>query len=145
MQKVARRIITLLSLFLISTIGLMALVYVEAQIELGCGTVSPKAICGTDNMLTENGRMGRNLFNSNCAACHKLYKKAVGPALKGVLQRNNYYSNEYFYTLITNEQELIDQNDEYSVSLRREYNFNFKHQFKLSNKEIEQLMEYLHD
>ena len=27
---------------------------------------------------------GKKLFNANCAACHKLNKKAVGPALKGV-------------------------------------------------------------
>jgi len=143
MQKVARRIITLLSLFLISTIELTAFVYVEAQIELGCGTVSPKAICGTESMLTENGRMGRDLFNSNCAACHKLYKRSIGPALKGVFQKNNYHSNEYFYTLITNEQKLIDQNDEYILSLRQEYNINYKHQFKLSDKEIERLLEYI--
>ena len=25
---------------------------------------------------------GKKLFNANCAACHKLNKKAVGPALK---------------------------------------------------------------
>jgi len=27
---------------------------------------------------------GKNLFNANCAACHRLDKKAVGPALSGV-------------------------------------------------------------
>ncbi|MGB0396476.1 MAG: c-type cytochrome, partial [Flavobacteriaceae bacterium] len=27
---------------------------------------------------------GKKLFNANCASCHKLNKKAVGPALKGV-------------------------------------------------------------
>ena len=27
---------------------------------------------------------GKNLFNSNCAACHQLNRKAVGPALSGV-------------------------------------------------------------
>jgi len=29
---------------------------------------------------------GKKLFNSNCAACHKLNKKAVGPALREYLQ-----------------------------------------------------------
>ena len=27
--------------------------------------------------------VGKKLFNANCAACHKLNKKAVGPALRG--------------------------------------------------------------
>jgi cytochrome c2 len=27
---------------------------------------------------------GKSLFNSQCAACHKLNRKLVGPALKGV-------------------------------------------------------------
>ena len=30
---------------------------------------------------------GKKLFNANCAACHKLNKKAVGPALKGVTSK----------------------------------------------------------
>ena len=30
---------------------------------------------------------GKSLFNMNCAACHKLNKRAVGPALAGVSQK----------------------------------------------------------
>ena len=30
---------------------------------------------------------GKSLFNANCAACHKLNKKAVGPALSGVTEK----------------------------------------------------------
>ncbi len=30
---------------------------------------------------------GKKLFNANCAACHKLNKRAVGPALRGVSEK----------------------------------------------------------
>ena len=36
---------------------------------------------------------GKKLFNANCAACHKLNKKAVGPALGVFLQ--NMIANGY--------------------------------------------------
>ena len=42
---------------------------------------------------------GKKLFNANCAACHKLNKKAVGPALKGVTSK---YEKEWLYSWIKN-------------------------------------------
>ena len=30
---------------------------------------------------------GKSLFNANCAACHQLNRKAVGPALSGVTEK----------------------------------------------------------
>ena len=42
---------------------------------------------------------GKKLFNANCAACHKLNKKAVGPALKGVSAK---YDKEWLYSWIKN-------------------------------------------
>lgn len=41
------------------------------------------AFCGTPN-LSENQEKGREIFNSNCAACHKLDAKSTGPALRGI-------------------------------------------------------------
>lgn len=39
--------------------------------------------CGTPN-LSEDQAKGKEVFNSNCAACHKLDAKSTGPALRGV-------------------------------------------------------------
>ncbi|NOQ91567.1 MAG: c-type cytochrome, partial [Flavobacteriaceae bacterium] len=30
---------------------------------------------------------GKKLYNANCAACHKLDKKLIGPALKGISEK----------------------------------------------------------
>jgi mono/diheme cytochrome c family protein len=45
----------------------------------------PVPFCGTSNpKLTENQYKGKEIFNSNCAACHKLDAKSTGPALRNV-------------------------------------------------------------
>ncbi|GAA0734892.1 hypothetical protein GCM10009430_49550 [Aquimarina litoralis] len=144
MQKVAVKIVFLLSVFLISTIGMMAFVYIDAQKSVGgCATEMPQPFCGTENMLTENGLRGRNVFNANCAACHKLYKKMTGPSLKGLVQKERYPSKEYFFEYIRNEQKLIDRNDKHALAINEEYNFGYKHHFELSDQEVEQLLEYI--
>ena len=40
---------------------------------------------------------GKSLFNANCAACHKLNKNLVGPALAGVSEK---YEKDWLYTWI---------------------------------------------
>lgn len=43
------------------------------------------SFCGTNNPpLTENQYNGKEIFNSNCAACHKLDAKSTGPALRNL-------------------------------------------------------------
>ena len=50
--------------------------------NLYCGTDEPLLICGTISSDTnENTRLGSAVFNSNCAACHRRYNDATGPAL----------------------------------------------------------------
>lgn len=59
---------------------------------------TPVPVCGTKYPeLTENQNKGKEIFNSNCAACHKLDAKSTGPALrstdslvlvKWILQKN---------------------------------------------------------
>jgi len=44
-------------------------------------------------------KKGKELFNSLCAACHKRYKKATGPALFGVKDR---LDKEWIYSWIKN-------------------------------------------
>ena len=51
---------------------------------------------------------GKKLFNANCAACHKLNKKAVGPALKGVSAK---YDKDWLYSWIKNSSAMIKAGD----------------------------------
>jgi len=56
--------------------------YKDPSSNFFCATPTP-FFCGNPN-LTENQEKGREIFNSNCAACHKLDAKNTGPALRGV-------------------------------------------------------------
>ncbi|WP_281990062.1 c-type cytochrome [Aquimarina aggregata] len=144
MKKVAIKILFLLSAFLISAIGIIVFVYINTQKTFpGCATEIPQSIYGTENRLAENELKGRDIFNANCAACHKLYKRMTGPSLKGLLQNKRYPSKEFFFEYLRNEQKLIEEKDKHTLSINEEYNFDYKHHFELSDLEIEQLLEYI--
>ena len=46
----------------------------------------------TNTLAQEEGdvKAGEALYKSNCAACHKLDKKGVGPALRNVAEKIRY-------------------------------------------------------
>ena len=60
--------------------------------------------CGISYGQDPDPLVGKKLFNTNCAACHKLNKKAVGPALKGVTSK---YEKEWLYSWIKNSSAMI--------------------------------------
>ena len=83
---------------------------------------------------------GKALFNANCAACHKLDKKATGPALRGVAEK---YDTEWLYKWIKNSQGLIKSGDSKAVALFAEYNKSVMTSFPaLSNGDIDNILAY---
>ncbi|RIA10207.1 cbb3-type cytochrome c oxidase subunit III [Flavobacteriaceae bacterium MAR_2010_72] len=83
MKKLTNRILIISCGFLISIIGISYFLYSFKEPKtLGCGTESPEFGCGTSlTDLTESAKMGKQIFNINCAACHMLNKNMTGPAL----------------------------------------------------------------
>ncbi len=83
---------------------------------------------------------GKKLFNANCAACHKLNKKAVGPALKGVSAK---YEREWLYSWIKNSAAMIKDGDPQAVAVWEEYNKVAMNAFPLlSNADIDNILAY---
>jgi mono/diheme cytochrome c family protein len=83
---------------------------------------------------------GESLFKSNCAACHKLDKKGVGPALRNVDEK---YDREWLYKWIKNSQGLIKSGDSKAVALFKEYNNSVMTSFPgLSNEDIDNILSY---
>ncbi|MDA8917807.1 c-type cytochrome [Flavobacteriaceae bacterium] len=83
---------------------------------------------------------GKKLFNANCAACHKLNKKAVGPALKGVSAK---YDKEWLYSWIKNSSAMIKSGDAQAVAIWEEYNKTAMTAFQLlSNADIDNILAY---
>jgi len=83
---------------------------------------------------------GKSLFNANCASCHKLNKKLVGPALKGVSAK---YDKEWLYSWIKNSAALIKSGDDQAVAIYEEYNKVAMNAFpQLSNEDIDNILAY---
>ena len=57
---------------------------------------------------------GKEIFNTNCAACHKLDAKATGPALRGVGAK---YEKAWLYKWIHNSADLIKSGDADAVKV----------------------------
>ncbi len=83
---------------------------------------------------------GKELFNSQCAACHKLDAKMTGPALRGISSR---LTNEWLYKWIRNSQEMIKSGDAEAVRVSAEYNGSVMTAFpQLSNADIDNIIAY---
>jgi len=83
---------------------------------------------------------GKDLFNSNCAACHKLDAKMTGPALRGISSR---LTNEWLYKWIHNSQGLIKSGDAEAVRVSTEFNGSVMTSFpQLSTGDIDNIIAY---
>ncbi len=96
--------------------------------------------CGISYGQDPDPLAGKKLFNANCAACHKLNKKAVGPALKGVTAK---YDKEWLYSWIKNSSAMIKSGDAQAIAIWEEYNKSVMNNFpQLSNTDIDNILAY---
>lgn len=88
----------------------------------------------------QDAAKGKELFNTNCAACHKLDAKATGPALRGVAAK---YDKEWLYKWVKNSGELIKSGDAQAVKVFEENNKVPMTAFpQLSNEDIDNILAY---
>ncbi|SRX52986.1 c-type cytochrome [Aequorivita sp. CIP111184] len=83
---------------------------------------------------------GESLFKANCAACHKLDAKAVGPALRNVADK---YDRDWLYKWIHNSSALIASGDPTAVKIFEENNKTVMTAFPaLSETDIDNILAY---
>ncbi len=83
---------------------------------------------------------GKELFNANCAACHKLDAKATGPALRGVA---NKYDMAWLYKWVNNSSALIKSGDAKAVKVFEENAKSVMTNFpQLSEADIDNIIAY---
>jgi mono/diheme cytochrome c family protein len=83
---------------------------------------------------------GRKLFKSQCASCHKLDRKLVGPALGGVEERRE---NDWLKAWIKNNAELRASGDVDAIAIFEEYNGSVMSAFpQLSDQQIDDILYY---
>ncbi|WP_299883856.1 cytochrome c [uncultured Lacinutrix sp.] len=125
-----KRILLLFSLILLSGICLFVLILKIENTRNICGTISPQPFCGTVGPKSEEASIGKAIFNTNCAACHKLDKRMTGPALRNIAQK---YDSTTIKNYIIGNKKLIATKNYNSKCL----NFPF-----LTEKEISNLISY---
>jgi len=83
---------------------------------------------------------GETLFKANCAACHKMDKKGVGPALRGVADK---FDRDWLYQWIKDSQGLIKSGDSKANDIFAENNNSVMTSFPgLSNEDIDNILAY---
>lgn len=83
---------------------------------------------------------GEAIFKANCASCHAVKEKLIGPALKGV---ENRHSEEWLIKWTKNSQALIKSGDAAAVKLFNEYNKIVMPAFPLKDDEIKAIYAYV--
>ena len=97
-----------LSLALMLTLSLTSYAQDAAPAATATPAAAPAASSGGDPV------KGKEIFNTNCAACHKLDAKATGPALRGVGAK---YEKAWLYKWIHNSADLIKSGDADAVKV----------------------------
>ena len=85
-------------------------------------------------------KAGKSLFNSNCAACHKLDKKLVGPALGKISERREM---EWLKLWIKDNAALRASGDADAIAIFEEYNGAAMSVSQLSDADIVNIVAYL--
>jgi mono/diheme cytochrome c family protein len=144
-------IVLLLGLGALSMAGLVSIVP-DVKDALVADEASEMPQCGNDYVdntyyqavdfvpATAEEKAGDALFKANCAQCHAVNEKVVGPALAGITKRR---SISWLIPWVRNSAKVVASGDDYAVKL---YNDNGKQQmpsFGLSEKEIKAIIAYI--
>ncbi|TRX38613.1 c-type cytochrome [Flavobacterium sp. ZT3R18] len=105
-NSISRKLI--LSLALMLSISLTSFAQDAAPAADATASAAPAAATGGD------AAKGKELFNANCAACHKLDAKSTGPALRDVASRHDI---SWIYKWVHNSSDLIKSGDAAAVKV----------------------------
>jgi len=81
---------------------------------------------------------GKEVFNANCTACHKVDKKFIGPAPKGILERR---TPEWIMNMIMDPEGVV-KNDPLARDLLMEFNGSPMANQNITEEEARQMVEY---
>jgi len=107
--------------------------YTDGKTE---AAAAPAAVAQVDPKV----QLGKTLFQANCAACHKLDKKLIGPALGNIADRR---SDEWLKAWIKDNAALRASGDQDAIDIFNEYNGMPMTAFpQLSDEDIEAIIAY---
>lgn len=122
------------------TVSLFAVVVMELDFTKTSPATSPTVISSAPRQ-QEIDHPGQKIFKANCATCHRVHQKLIGPALAGVLERRD---SLWVIKMIKNSSQLIASGDPTAVMLFREYNGIQMTSFtSFSDEELRSLLDYI--
>jgi mono/diheme cytochrome c family protein len=86
---------------------------------------------------------GEKIFKGNCASCHAIDKKVVGPALKDVFSRVPQPAEDWLKKWIKNSSAVIKSGDAYANKIFAEYNKSVMPAQAISDDELKDLLAYI--
>ncbi len=99
-----------------------------------------QAVGADENPIDEQYSSGKKIFQVNCAACHKLEKKLLGPPLGNISDKRQI---PWLKSFIRDSQAMIKAGDKDAVAIYEEYQKVLMPPFPhLSDKEIEDVIHY---
>lgn len=102
--------------------------------DKGIGPVSSLELGELDQAMAD---AGKEKFEALCAACHKVDKRFVGPAMSGVVERR---TPEWIMNMILNPEEMVKENKA-ARDLLMEYSAPMANQ-NLTEEEARSVLEY---
>ena len=98
----------------------------------------------TANLLSaQSFEEGEKIFKQNCAACHKMDKKVVGPALQNVVADQG---AEWVYEWVKNNQALRESGDAHANEVYEEFNQGVMPAYEwLGEEGLQNVVQYLAD
>ena len=103
-------------------------------------TVQGPSEAGVESNVSGDAAAGKALFNSLCAACHKLDGNSIGPPLRDIAGKRDL---QWLQSWIKNSQALINSGDAQAVAIYNEYNQVAMPPFpQLSDIDIENILAY---
>lgn len=133
-NSISRKLYLSLGLTLIFSLTSIAQVAAPATVTATATPAAPAATQGGDPA------KGKELFNTNCAACHKLDAKSTGPALRGISAK---YEMSWIYKWVHNSSDLIKSGDAAAVKVFTENNKTVMTSFpQLATADIDNIIAY---
>jgi cytochrome c1 len=103
-----------------------------------CGTVSQSKNLN----LSTSALKGKNLFLSNCASCHNIFRDATGPKLISVIENEQWVDRKQLYKWIRNPEAFMKTNS-YTRELKKMYGSMMTAFPNLTDEEIDAIVEYV--
>lgn len=79
-----KRFIIISTLIIFAGLSILCLVLKQNSSLAENAAIDQINFCGTQAFYEENHAEGKKIFNTNCAACHRLDRKMIGPALRNI-------------------------------------------------------------